>query len=165
MKNSSINILIVSMILFALMAIMLSVFLEEAHDDFKETVTVNDAGVTEETLNVRGLSLVPGQEQDYEIGLRCKASGKYFISFEFVEKVDGGMKEFVYLTINSGDTSVYSGELAALIDTDVYIGFDGYLDADDPLTIQITYSMPIDIGNEARNTFADFDIHLKIKKS
>ena len=35
MKNSSINILIVAMILFALISIMLSVFLEEAHDEFK----------------------------------------------------------------------------------------------------------------------------------
>lgn len=165
MKNSSINILIVAMILFALLSIMLSVFLEEAHDEFKETVTVTEGGVTEETLTVRGLSLVPGQSQDYEIGLRCMASGSYYISFEFVEKVDGGMKEFVYLTITSGDESVYSGELAPLLDTGVRIGFDGYLDADDPLTIKITYKMPIEIGNEARNTFADFDVNLKIEKS
>ena len=165
MKNSSINILIVAMILFALISIMLSVFLEEAHDEFKETVTVNSDGVTEETLTVRGLSLVPGQEQEYEVGLRCMASGSYFISFQFIEKVDGGMKEFIYLTITSGDTTVYSGELAALIDTQVRVGFDGYLNADDPLKITINYKMPIDIGNEARNTFADFDINLKIEKS
>ena len=40
MKNRSVNILIVALLLLALMSVMILVFLKKAHDDFPNDITV-----------------------------------------------------------------------------------------------------------------------------
>lgn len=165
MKNKSVNILIFSLLLLGIMAVMLIVFIDKAHDDFKDDIRVNAGGVTEEILTVRELKLNPTEKKEYEIRLTCQASGSFYIFLDYEESDDGGMKPFVDVTVRCNDTVVYEGKLSELLDNDKIIEFEETLDSTKPLPVLICYEMPYCVGNEAQGTYADFDIHLKIEKS
>lgn len=165
MKNKSVNILIFSLLLLGIMAVMLIVFIDKAHDDFKEDIKVSADGVTEETLTVRELKLNPTEKKEYEIRLTCQASGSFYIFLDYEESDDGGMKPYVDVTVRCSDTVVYEGKLSELLDNDKIIEFEETLDSTEPLPVTICYEMPYYVGNEAQGTYADFDIHLKIEKS
>ena len=168
MKNRSVNILIVALLLLALMSVMILVFLEKAHDDFPKDITVVEDGVTESLLPIRDLKLNPTESKEYSVNLYCAASGSYYIYLDYEETEDGGMKHFVDVTVKANDTVVYEGKLDKLIDDpNEIIQFEGELNAKskDPFVISITYLMPREIGNEAQGTYSDFDIHLTIKKT
>ena len=162
--NRNIAIMIVAFALIAMMSVMLIVFLIKAHEEFEENIKVEEDGVTEAVVAVRDLALVPTESKEYHINLVCAASGAYHITLDYTEQDDGGMKEFVEVTVKAAGQTVYVGRLSELIDGGVIVGFDGRLYADEPLVITINYRMPDDVGNEAQGTYSHFDICLKIKK-
>ena len=157
--------LLVALCLFAVISIMLIVFLDKAHDDFKEDIRINADGVTEKTLTVKNLKLTPTQKAEYEIHLTCAASGGYDFFLDYEETQDGGMKNFVSVTVLCNDDNVYQGSLSELLDKDAIVEFDGTLEAEEPLIVTIRYEMPETVGNDAQGTSADFKIHLKVKKN
>ena len=165
MKNRSINILITAFVLLGILAFSLAIFIQWAHEVFRDGITVSENGVTESVIKVRDLKLNPTESKEYSVNLVCEATGSYFITIDYTETEDGGMKDFVNVKVRCNDEVVYEGSLAALINTDEVIEFEGELDAEDPLPVYITYEMPKDVGNEAQGTFSDFDITFKIKKS
>ena len=164
-KNKNVNILIISFLLIAVMAVMLIFFLNKVKEDFSENITVSADGVTEETLSVRDLKLVPAESKEYSVNLVCEASGNFCIYLNCEEKEDGGMKPFVEVTVKANGEAVYEGTLAELIDSGKTVEFEGELKSTEPLVVTIVYEMPREIGNEAQGTYSDFDIHLKIEKS
>ena len=168
MKNRSINMLIVSLLLLGVFSVILTVFLWQAKEDFPKDITVDEGGVTETILAVRDLKLNPTESKEYSVNLFCAASGGYDISLDYEETVNGRLKQFVSVTIKANDTVVYEGGLMALLDGNEVIRFNGELrnkKDEKPLVLTIIYHMPRSVGNEAQGTYADFDIHLSIKKS
>ncbi|MBO5327413.1 MAG: hypothetical protein J6A84_04770 [Clostridia bacterium] len=165
MTNRNKNIMIVALLLLAAMAVILGVFLWQAKQNFPENIKVREDGVTEGILAVRDLRLHPAESREYSVDLFCEASGSYYISLDYEEKKNGGMKSFVDVTVKFGDSVVYEGNLATLMDADIQLQFLGELHATDPTTISICYEMPIEVGNEAQRTYADFDVHFEIKKA
>ena len=164
MKNKNINMLIIALLLLGSIAFSLIAFLTKVKEDFQENITVSESGVTEKAVKVRNLSLNPTDSREYSINLVCEASGKYLVSIEYDEKDDGGMKEFVNVTIKANDDMVYEGTLIDLIDNAPTVEFEGELYAKDPVVITINYAMPYEVGNEAEGTSADFDVIVKIAK-
>ena len=164
MKTKSLNILIVAFCLLGIIAIMLIAFLEQAHEDFPNNITVSSEGTTETVLEVRDLQLTPTEKKEYAVNLVCDASGDYDISLDYQETRDGGMKPFVNVMVKCADTVVYEGKLSDLLDGSAVVEFAGTLEAKDPLVVTISYEMPYEIGNEAQGTSADFDVVLKIEK-
>jgi hypothetical protein len=164
MKTRSINILIVSLLLLGVMAVMLIVLVEKAHDDFEGNITVTQNGETEKTLSVSGLKLNPTESREYSVNLVCLASGKYTVKADFEEKTDGGMKHFVNVTASIDGKCVYEGTLFQLLDGKEFFEFETELYEKDPAVLTIKYEMPYHIGNEAQGTFCDFYVHLSVKK-
>ena len=165
MKNRSINMVIVAMLLLSTMATILIAFIIDVHDKFDERIKVRADGVTESVMAVRDLHLNPTESKEYTVDLVCEASGSYHIYFDYAEETDGGMKEFVKVTVSCGETVMYEGSLKELLDTDTVIYFEAILEADDPVPVTVRYEMPRDVGNEAQGTFAGFDVHIKVEKS
>ena len=167
MKSRNANIIIVALLMIAMMAVMLIVLIEKAHEDFPKDITVDSDGETESILPVRDLTLHPTESREYNVNLFCLASGSYYIYLDYGETVDGGLKEFVDVTVSCGDDIIYEGGLAELLDTDIVLDFEGELRSKDepPLVLSFKYEMPAAVGNEAQGTYSDFDINLKIKKS
>ena len=164
MKNRSINILIVALLILAIMSVILITFLIKAKEDFPKDIRVKQDGVTETILPIRDLRLNPTESKEYSIDLYCAASGAYDVYLDYIEKADGGMKPFVEVTVKVGGEVKYEGNLKTLIDNDEIIHFEADLRAKDPVVLSITYLMPREIGNEAQGTYSDFDVELSIKK-
>ncbi len=164
MKNRSLNILIVALLLLACMAVVLIVFVEDVHRKFGENIAVSSDGVTESIKEVKDLMLNPTESKEYSVNLVCEATGKYAIALEFIEKIDGGMKNFVDVTVKLGADVVYEGSLAELLDGGERIEFEGTLEDDVPLPVSVCYMMPYDVGNEAQGTSADFNVKLTVEK-
>ena len=164
MKNRSINMLIVALILIAAFAVVLIFFIENAHQKFEGGITVKADGVTESIIPVRDLQLNPTDQKQYEINLVCEASGDYYVSLDFEQTENGGMNPYVNVAVKSDGTEVFSGKLTELLDDDKIIQFEGRLYATEPLVITVIYEMPETVGNEAQGTYTDFDIHLEIVK-
>ena len=167
MKKQNIYMLIVGFVLLSLMAVMLIFFLEKAKQDFPENITVKENGVTEGIMEVRDLVLSPTESREYSVNLFCDASGSYYIDLDFEETADGGLKQFIKVIISADGHPVYNGPLTDLLDGDEVISFEGELLSSDkePFVVTVRYFMPYDVGNEAMGTYADFDVHIKIKKS
>lgn len=165
MKNKSINMLIVAFVLLAAFAIVITVYIFQAREDFDNDITVSENGVTEAIFEERSLKLVPTEKKELEVNLFCKASGEYHVTLDFIESANGEMKHFVNVTVLCGGVSVYEGKLATLLDdpTEKVI-FDSELYSKDPTPIIIRYEMPYETGNEAQGTTADFNVHFKINK-
>lgn len=165
MKNRSINMLIVAIVVITAMSIMLLLFLDDAHRSFEGDITVKENGVTESVIPIRDLTLTPGVSKEYEVNLVCKATGSYHISLDYIEEADGGMKQFVNVEILADGEQIYEGALTELIDGEPNIVFDAELDDARPTVLTFIYEMPVDTGNEAQGTFSDFDISIAIKKN
>ena len=164
MKSKSLNILLVSFFLIGIMSVMLITFLGQAHEDFPKNITINADETTESVYAIRNLRLTPAQQEKYVVNLVCAASGRYHIYLEYDETDDGGMKEYVIVTVQSGEQTVYQGPLTTLLDG-YEVAFDGELKSDDPLPVTICYEMPYTVGNEAMGTYVDFDVCIQIEKS
>ena len=168
MKNRSVNMLIVALLLLAALSVTLFVFLADAKEKFPKEITVDADGVSETVLTVRDLHLNPTESREYSINLFCAASGMYDVSLDYEETVDGGLKHFVNVTVKADGVTVYEGALSDLLNGTATVCFNGELRekrTQEPLVLTITYHMPRSVGNEAQGTYADFDVNLKIVKS
>jgi hypothetical protein len=164
-KQIRVNVLIFGLLIVGAMAVVLLVFLIKAKEEFPDHITVSQDGVTESILPVRNLKLHPSESKEYSVNLVCAASGGYHIYLDFEETQDGGMKHFVNVSVSVGGELTYEGSLLGLLDGDEVVYFERELYEVEPQVITISYLMPHEIGNEAQGTYADFDVHLKIKKS
>ena len=165
MKNKSINMLIISFLVISAFAVMLIIFVGTAKRDFSENIKVRQDGLTEGVIPVRDLRLNPSESKEYSVDMVCAASGTFAFELSYVEKTDGGLKQFVNVTITVGDEVVYQGSLKDLIDNGLKVSFKGVLEAKEPLVLTFRYEMPREIGNEAQGTYSDFDVHVKVEKS
>ena len=164
MKDRSIAILVISMLVLTMMAVMLVVFIDKAHDDFHDSITVTKEGVTEKTLTVSDLMLNPTEKRTYEVSMTCPASGTFDVTLDYTETVNGGLKHFVNVEIYGNEELIYDGNLLELLDTDKIVEFQTELHATNPTVIKFVYEMPYETGNEAQSTYADFDIDVTITK-
>ena len=142
--------------------VVLLVSTNKDFDDMKKSVTVSADGVTQETLEIKDLSLVPGDKVEYEISLTITASATYHLTLDFSEEKDGGLKQFVNTTIKLDEKEVSSDKLSAFLSGKK---MDEKLAAEEGqvLSLKIIYDMGIEVGDEAQETYSDFDVALTIE--
>lgn len=127
----------------------------------KEIIIVQD-GETVEDMQIKGLEVHPSESVDYKVLFKAKVTGTYNINMDFTEVEDGGLKEFIVVTIKNGDTLIYEQSLLETLSGEA-ISFDCNITANEPYVIDVKYKMPIEVGNEAMNAKASFDIKFTIK--
>ncbi|MGN1052327.1 MAG: hypothetical protein ACI4SH_02930 [Candidatus Scatosoma sp.] len=164
MKKRTFISIIVALSMVSLAAICTCLFMVNAYYKFKKTVNVKADGITEATVSVSDLSLTPSQSKEYEISLVCDVAGKFSVELDYEEKNDGGMKDFVDVSVYAEGECVYEGGLADLLQPNSRVVFNSTLHAKTPNAVKIVYAMPAETGNEAKNTSATFDISVRIYK-
>lgn len=125
-----------------------------------------DAEGFHETVSIEGLALVPGDERDYSFKLKCRDKGEYQVGLRMVEKPegDGGLKEFINVKIVLDDKVLYEGSLKEVLLGEAVIYGEPVSFSRESVDLVITYAMPIEVGNEAMGTFADFDMTLMVSE-
>ena len=141
----------------ALMTWMLAT--EEARSDIEVRITEE----TFEVVEFEGLGLLPGEECEYIVALKGDRAESYTVTLDFVESEegDGGtLKNFAYVKIEA-DGEVLCDRLLseAFEQEDIVLPVDFKEGINTEL--RIVYYLPLEVGNEAKNAEADFELLVK----
>ena len=121
------------------------------------TVHVEDSFM--ESVEFKDLVLIPGESCEYTIKLKGEAAKQYDISLDFVETEEKTLKNFAYVKIISADEVICDMLLAdAFEDDSLVLPVDFSETKNTELTI--IYYLPENVGNEAKNAEALFELHL-----
>lgn len=152
-------VLICSSCLILASAIFLGVLLHHV-DERPNTVRLDLEGKAE-TVEFRGLALHPGESIEYNVDLTNEVGGKCQLSLNFrefePETRANELQNYVYALIALDGEEVGKVLLKNLLEGELP-PIDCTLDKHDPVELKIIYFMPLDIGNEAENTDALFDL-------
>ncbi len=114
----------------------------------------------EDTLiEFKQLSLTPGAECSYTLLLSTETDDEFDITFTFTETDDSPLKEYVYVKITDGEETIYELLLSDLLDGES-LHMTRRLEKREAHPIVITYYLPQDVGNEAQDAEAVFDLHI-----
>lgn len=126
------------------------------------TVIKIDLGL-EKPVHFNELCLIPGEEVYYDLEFNGNKMNQYTVYFDFVdldESKKQTLKNYARVKIEAGEEILYDELLA-----DAFEGkaFTLPVDFDTGLNTKLTVVcyLPIDVGNEAENAEADFDLLIK----
>lgn len=107
------------------------------------------------------LDLLPGEQFEYTVRLEKAGVDRYELSLDFVELEEGTLKNFAYVKIITNDGAVVYDDLLANAfarerSIDLSVDFDDNKNTE----LKIVYYLPIDVGNEAKNAEAIFELQL-----
>ena len=125
--------------------------------DVTDTVVVED-GETK-ILKFENLSLVPGEQCEYTVFLEGDNPKAYDVTLDFEELFDLSLKNFAYVRILADGKLLLDELLADAFKNDsikLHVDFG----QDEDVELKITYYLPIEVGNEAKNAEAIFDLRI-----
>lgn len=122
----------------------------------KENTVIKLDGETSKTLKAEIKGLYPGKTEDYVISFTGDDAENYFISLDFNNGNDGNLKNYIEVEIATNDSTIEKS-LNELLEGDLVSLGSGVTE------ITISYTMPIDVGNEAQGESVVFYIELEAK--
>ena len=155
------------LILLSFLALVCMIFFIVANwyacglDGFKKEIKIVKDGTTIDSMEIKSLSLHPGESVDYQVVLNAPMSGSYQVTLDFNEKVDGGLKQFIVVVINDGSKNVLNKGLSDVLAGDK-ITLTCNIEEKKPYVLDISYVMPEDVNNDAMGTTATFEIEFCI---
>ena len=133
-----------------------------ASSDGKDEITVRVNNDMVETLEFKELALIPGESCTYTIKLKGSSAKQYILSLDFIEKGDQTLKDFARVKMISDGEIIYDKLLSdAFVDDDIALDVDFRDSRNTELTL--VYYLPMDVGNEAKNAEAIFDLQISAK--
>lgn len=116
-----------------------------------------------EVVEFHELTLNPGDSEVYSLMLTNQLSGDCSLTVDFSPADDhpssNSMAQYVYAKVELNGETVYEMRLSELLRTEAKT-LECRMDTKKPIELRITYHMPEDVGNEAENTEAWFDLAL-----
>ena len=128
-------------------------------DDFDVTDTVVVEDGETKILKFENLSLIPGEQCEYAISLKGDHPKAYDVTFDFEELFDLSLKNFAYVKILADGELLLDELLADAFKNDsikLHVDFE----QEDDVDLLITYYLPVEVGNEAKNAEAVFDLRI-----
>ena len=121
--------------------------------------------ISSSSLKFENLCIIPGESCEYEIELSHKVRADYEIKLSFVgENKELALKNYVYAKITAGEEVICDALLKDILDGDP-LTFTRSLSKKKSETVKIVYYMPSDVGNEAKNTEANFELIISADNS
>lgn len=103
------------------------------------------------TEDFRITNFLPGDSREKEYSVNCpRQDGSLSVAFSAGE--EDGLLPYVNVKLTAGETVLFDGALENLIGEAKSCGVSG------ETLVTITYSMPLDVGNEAQG--AGLDVHI-----
>ena len=145
-----------SIIIIAGVALMGWIF---ATSEERNVIKVSLADGKTEAIQFEDLSLVPGDSCEYTIKLDGENAKQYDLTLDFVETSKMDLKNFAYVKIMSGDEVICDNLLATVLDEEnITLEVDFKEKKNTELTV--IYYLPLEVGNEAKNAEAVFELLL-----
>lgn len=105
------------------------------------------------------LTLIPGESCNYTVSVSSTKGKAYDLMLQFVETEEKTLKNFAYVRIESGGEIVYEQLLKdAFRDDALVLPVD--FSENRNVELDVTYYMPVEVGNEAENAEAIFELRI-----
>lgn len=126
--------------------------------DDREVVRIDLDGQID-PIGFEKLALIPGESCAYTIRLTGDVAEQYELHLEFKETQDKTLKNFAYIRIESNG-QVLCDQLMATVFAGEGIDLSVDLTQTKQQELIITYYLPLEVGNEAKNAEAVFELRL-----
>ena len=157
-KSNLMRIILIVGSIFIIVGVSLMTWMLTTEDERNVIKVSVDEGKSE-TVKFDALSLVPGDECEYTVKLKKGGADKFDMKFDFVETVDGVLKDYARVKIIVQDTVVYDDLLANTFENEnIVLPVDFGVDKN--TEFKILYYLPLEVGNEAKNAEALFELIL-----
>ena len=130
-------------------------------DEERNNIKVNLTDGDTEVLEFEVVSLVPGEECEYDIQLKGDNAKQYDLGLDFVDTdEDKTLKNFARVKILANGELIRDELLADIFESeDIVLPVD--FNEGKNTELKIVYYLPLDVGNEAKNAEAVFELRLK----
>ena len=130
-----------------------------ATSDDRNVIKVQLVTGEAQDIQFESLRLVPGQSCEYVIKFGHEKTDTFDVKFDFVEQEEKTLKNFARVKLLSGDETLLDELLANVFENDEFVV---PVDMKNRINSEITvvYYLPIDVGNEAKNAEAIFQLLL-----
>ncbi len=125
-----------------------------------DEIVVDLASEDTQVIEFENLCLIPGESCEYTITLKGEHADRYELLFDFVELEEGTLKNFAFVKIQSGDQVLYDRLLSEAFAQE-HLALPVDFDKEQNTELTIIYYLPIEVGNEAKNAGAVFELHVK----
>lgn len=158
-KDKILFISISSIIVLSILVIFMPmIFLNIYKTNF--IITSNEP-ISDNVITISNLNIEPGTSKTSFIKFKCQVAGNYNIKLDLEEKGIGYLKKYLTITIKKDGKIYYQDSLEdALKNNDIYVTKE--FAKDEEVQLDIIYTMPLDVGNEAQGSSVDFDIKILI---
>lgn len=129
--------------------------------DNRDIIDVKISENGEETVKFESLSMVPGKETEYTVLLYSEIEGKCRVSLTFEKGEKCELENYVYAVVEA-ETGVVCDMLLAELFEAGEICFDCEFVGKEPAEVNITYYMPENVGNEAQDSEAAFELVISV---
>ena len=159
LRINIVRIVIVTMSVLLLTGASLATWMLATEDDRSNIKITLSEGKTE-TVHFENLSLVPGESCEYLVSLKGDTAKQYDLTLDFVDSdKEMTLKDYARVKIIFDDDVVCDELLAKIFDVeDIVLSID--LTEEKNTELKIVYYLPIEVGNEAKNAEAAFELLL-----
>lgn len=150
-------ILIVGSVLIIVGVLLMAWMLATEKD--RSVIEVDLGNRESQPIKFDSLSLLPGEKCEYTVKLKKSGSDQYDLSLRFVETEEKTLKNYVRVKIIANDETVCDKLLAeAFKNENIILPVD--FTENKNTELKIVYYLPLDVGNEAKNAEAIFELIL-----
>ena len=129
-------------------------------EDERNNIEVYLSDGKTQAIRFDDLDLVPGDSCEYEIALKSEFAKKYDLILDFADLAEEGtLKNFVRVKIMADDEAVCDELLADVIaNDDLVLPVD--FKENKNTKLKVVYYLPLEVGNDAKNAEALFELRL-----
>ena len=147
------------MILIGIALLIYTHFALDRDDVIRMDLEDEDGG----TVQFEDLCLLPGESSEYTLLITNKLKNEFNTVIKFTEKEDGTLKNFAHVKIEKGDEVIYD-ELLSDAFSDDGITLPVKYGKKNSVKLKVTYYLPSEVGNEAENAEAVFELQVTAGK-
>ncbi len=163
MSNKVSYILILSLVVVTMVGIAIGIWSFVSQDKYinEKTIVLNEQPQTEMEVDLSGIC--PGMSISYEIHLQANENDNFGITMDFEKTDSDSLARFVDVEVKLNGEKIDSAKLSDYL-SGRQITFPLKFDDTSEIDIEVIYSMGLDVGDEAQNTTADFNIILSAER-
>ena len=154
------RIIVIPMSILIIIGVILMWWMLDGYNKVNSITIRIEEGETQ-LIEFEHIGLIPGETCEYTVKIKGKKD--FVMRLDFIEQDDPertNLKDFAFVKIISGSEIVFEELLAdAFEHEELVLPIDFSKNQNTELTI--VYYLPIEVGNEAKNAVADFDLQIK----
>lgn len=162
-KRTLVTIMLVTLCVSLMGGVVVNLLVLKAIDEDVVKVTLKEGEPA--VVEFDDLDLIPGDKIEYTLKVADQINGAFDLELAFNEIAESPLKNYVYAKVEADGEEICDVLLAELLKESktftLYCANDGIGSYD----IKITYYMMPDVGNEAQEADAKFDLTLTAKNS